>query len=49
MEENLEIKEKDLDAIYFYILMNWDEFTNEEKQYWYNILSEIDLEFNDYD
>jgi succinate dehydrogenase flavin-adding protein (antitoxin of CptAB toxin-antitoxin module) len=43
--ENRELTEQELDVIYFYLNMEYDNFTEEEKQMWYRVLSLIDKDF----
>lgn len=37
--------EKELDALYTYISMNWDEMEEEEKNFWSEIMSKVDPDF----
>ena len=46
-EEKIEITEKELDAIYFYVEMNFEGMTEEEKEFWTKILEKIDKNFYD--
>lgn len=41
-----ELTEEQLDAIYIFLSMNWETFTEEEKEYWKIIMEKIDPEFN---
>ena len=49
MEENIIIKESELDILYRYILTNYDQLTDQEKSYWFELLSLIDPQFNEDD
>lgn len=44
-EEEINITEEQLQAIYIYLSMAYSTMTQEEKDAWYNILSKIDSEF----
>ena len=41
----LEISEDELQAIYIYLAMNYEEMTMDEKLYWTYILEKIDPEY----
>lgn len=43
--ENRELTEQELDAIYFYLNMEYDHMSEDEKKLWYNILSLVDKDF----
>ena len=45
--KEIELSEKDLDAIYFYLEMNFEGMTEEEKEFWTKILEKIDKNFYD--
>ena len=49
LEKKLEIKDSDLEAIYYFIMLNYTQLTEEEKIYWYTVLKNIDPEFEDHD
>lgn len=49
LEEKINIKEQDLQAIYYFLMLNYTQLTEEEKLYWYNILKNIDPEFEEND
>lgn len=44
-KKEVEIKESDLDALYFYIEMIFDSMNNEEKAFWLEVFKKIDSEF----
>jgi succinate dehydrogenase flavin-adding protein (antitoxin of CptAB toxin-antitoxin module) len=44
-EDLLKQLENNLDAIYFYVDMNLESMTEEEKQFWKNILEKVDSDF----
>ena len=44
-EDLLKQLENNLDAIYFYIDMNLESMTEEEKIFWKNILEKVDKDF----
>lgn len=44
-KKEVEIKESDLDALYFYVEMNFDSMDEEEKTFWLEILQKIDKDF----
>lgn len=46
--ENLEEIKKHLDEIYFYLSVNMDEINDDEKEFWFQLLSKIDNEFYEY-
>jgi hypothetical protein len=43
--ENEKITEEQLEALYIYLSLNYDTFTNEEKIFWFEVMKEIDEEF----
>ena len=43
--ENRQLTEEELDAIYVYLNMEYDNLTEEGKQQWYEILNLIDKNF----
>lgn len=43
--ELLEKLEKNIDSLYFYLNMNFDNMTEEEKQFWFKLLENIDKNF----
>jgi hypothetical protein len=43
--ENEKITEEQLEALYIYLSLNYDTFTNEEKIFWFEVMKEIDNEF----
>jgi hypothetical protein len=45
--EQLEITEEQIQALYMFLSINWETFTDDEKQYWKIIMEKIDPEFND--
>jgi hypothetical protein len=46
MENNKKITEEELDAIYQYLSISFDEMEEDEKMMWTKILMEVDPEFN---
>ncbi len=44
-KKEVEIKEGDLDALYFYVEMNLDSMDEKEKEFWLEILQKIDKDF----
>jgi len=40
-----QLSEKEIDAIYMYLDMNFDSMSEDEKIFWTEILSKIDKEF----
>ena len=44
--EQQEISEEEIEAIYIFLSISWETFTDEEKQYWKIIMEKIDPEFN---
>ena len=46
MENNKKITEEELDAIYQYLSISFDEMEEDEKMLWTKILMEMDPEFN---
>ena len=40
-----QLSEKEIDAIYMYLDMNFDSMSEEDKIFWTEILSKIDTEF----
>jgi hypothetical protein len=47
--EGDKITEEQLEALYIYLSMTYDTMKDEEKQTWYNIMKQIDKEFNEQD
>lgn len=45
MEQNEKITEEQLEALYIYLSLNYDSFSDEEKMFWYEVMKEIDDEF----
>jgi hypothetical protein len=41
-----EISEEEIEALYIFLSLNWEEFKEEEKEYWKIIMEKIDPEFN---
>lgn len=48
-EESVEISKDQLNAIYIYLAMNYDEMLIDEKLYWNTILEKIDPEYGNED
>jgi len=46
-KKEVEIKESDLDGLYFYLEMNLDNMDDQEKAFWLKILQKIDKSFYD--
>ena len=46
-EGEIQLTEKELDALYLYLDMYMDDMRDEEKMFWIEILSRIDKEFYD--
>ena len=46
-EEKIEITEEQLDAIYKYLAILYDDMSDEEKLMWISILEQYDPEFED--
>jgi hypothetical protein len=44
--EQQEISEEEIEAIYIFLSISWETFTDEEKEYWKIIMEKIDPEFN---
>lgn len=44
-KKEVEIKERDLDALYFYLDMNLDNMDDQEKAFWLEILQKVDKGF----
>ena len=44
MEKN-EITEEQLEALYIYLSLNYDSFSEEEKKFWFELMNELDQEF----
>ena len=44
MEKN-EITEEQLEALYIYLSLNYDSFSDEEKKFWFELMNELDQEF----
>lgn len=43
--KDIDLTEEDLDGLYMFLAMNYDTFTNEEKQYWNIIMEKLDPDF----
>lgn len=48
-QNEINITESQLQALYLYISMYFDEMNDSEKEGWHNIMKEIDKEFYDQD
>lgn len=46
-EKEIEITEDQLNALYFYVNMNLDSMTEEERDFWFKILEKVDKNFYD--
>ena len=46
--DHQEITDDQIEALYIFLSINWETFTEEEKEYWKIIMEKIDPEF-DYD
>lgn len=44
-----EITEEQLQALYIYLSMNYDNMKEDEKLLWYEVMKKIDKEFDDHD
>lgn len=44
MEKN-EITEEQLEALYIYLSLNYDSFSDEEKKFWFELMNDLDKEF----
>lgn len=44
MEKN-ELTEEQLEALYIYLSLNYDSFSEEEKKFWFELMNELDQEF----
>lgn len=44
-----EITEEQLQALYVYLSLNYDNMKEDEKVVWYEIMKKIDKEFNNHD
>lgn len=44
MEKN-EITEEQLEALYIYLSLNYDSFSDEEKKFWFELMNDLDQEF----
>jgi len=44
-----QLTEEELQGLYMYLSMNYEEFTEEEKMNWTLVMKELDPEFNDQD
>ncbi len=40
------LTEEELQGLYMYLSMNYEGMSNEEKKYWYELMNELDPEFN---
>ena len=45
-KDHQEISEEQLEALYIFLSINWETFTDDEKEYWKTIMEKIDPEFN---
>ena len=43
---DIKLTEGELQGLYIYLSMNYEDMTNEEKKYWYELMGELDPEFN---
>jgi hypothetical protein len=41
--------EKELDSLYTYLSMNWDDMNETEKNFWSEIMSRVDPDFDKYE
>jgi arsenate reductase-like glutaredoxin family protein len=41
-----QLTEEELQGLYMYLSMNYEDMNNEEKKYWYELMNELDPEFN---
>ena len=44
--EHQEISEEQIEALYIFLSISWETFTEDEKEYWKIIMEKIDPEFN---
>lgn len=44
--DHQEITEEQIEALYIFLSINWETFTEEEKEYWKIIMEKIDPEFD---
>ena len=44
--EHQEISEEQIEPLYIFLSINWETFSEEEKEYWKIIMEKIDPEFN---
>jgi hypothetical protein len=44
--EHQEISEEQLEALYIFLSISWETFTDDEKEYWKIIMEKIDPEFS---
>ena len=44
--EHQEITDDQIEALYIFLSINWETFTEEEKEYWKIIMEKIDPEFD---
>ena len=44
--EHQEISEEQIEALYIFLSISWEIFTEDEKEYWKIIMEKIDPEFN---
>lgn len=44
--DHQEISEEQIEALYIFLSINWETFTDDEKEYWKIIMEKIDPEFN---
>ena len=45
-EEKENLTEEELQGLYMYLSMNYEGMSNEEKKYWYQLMNELDPEYN---
>lgn len=43
--KDIELTEEDLDGLYMFLAMSYENFTEEEKQYWNIIMEKLDPDF----
>ena len=44
-----QITEEQLEALYIYLSLNYNNMKDEEKMVWYELMKQIDKEFQEYD
>jgi FKBP-type peptidyl-prolyl cis-trans isomerase (trigger factor) len=47
--DNNKLTDNQIQALYMYLSMNYEEMDSDEKKAWYYIMQKIDSEFNDID